>query len=173
MSVEVSIKVCTSCGKENGANEPACLRCGQPLSTVQIATRALDNTDYEEGTPRWGSARYIKTLMLQVPETKERFTFELSPDEELVLGRLDPDTGEAPAVDLTKAAGLEKGVSRRHALILRKDGALHIMDNDSANGTFLNGQKLVAQQPRILRDGDDIRLGHLVVRVTFHNDLVE
>ena len=54
------------------------------------------------------------------------------------------------------------------AFLLRRDGALHIVDNDSANGTYLNGQRLVARQPRILRDGDDIRLGHLVVRVTFN-----
>ena len=35
------------------------------------------------------------------------------------------------------------------------------------NGTFLNGQRLVPNQPRILRDGDEIRLGHLVLYVRF------
>ena len=53
-------------------------------------------------------------------------------------------------------------------MIIRVDnGALAIVDNNSANGTFLNGHRLVPQQPRILRDGDDIRLGHLTMRVTF------
>lgn len=170
MSVEVSIKVCEKCGKENAASEEICVHCGHLLGETQIATRALGDTDYEEGIPRWGSARYGNTLLLQIPETNERFHFQLNPDDELILGRADPDTGEKPEVDLTTASGLEKGVSRRHAIILRRDGALHIMDNNSANGTFLNGQRLVAQQPRILRDGDDIRLGHLVVRVTFQND---
>ena len=37
----------------------------------------------------------------------------------------------------------------------------------SHNGTYLNGQRLIAHQPRVLRDGDDIRLGFLVLRVKF------
>ena len=106
-------------------------------------------------------------LILQVLETGQTFTFDAEHVEELVLGRANPDTDELPAIDLTQAGGIDKGVSRKHALILRRDSALHIVDNNSANGTYLNGQKLIAMQPRILRDGDDIRLGHLVVRVTF------
>jgi pSer/pThr/pTyr-binding forkhead associated (FHA) protein len=41
------------------------------------------------------------------------------------------------------------------------------MDNGSSNGTFLNEQKLIANQPRVLRDGDDLRLGFLVLTVHF------
>jgi predicted component of type VI protein secretion system len=139
-----------------------------------IGTKKYADTDYEEGTPKWGSARFNKAMHLvldvQVDEgdTPERFIFDAGEIEEVVIGRKDPVTGTAPEVDLSPVNGLEKGVSRRHALIVRRDGALHIMDNGSANGTYLNGQRLVAQQPRILRDGDDIRLGHLVLRVTFN-----
>jgi hypothetical protein len=31
----------------------------------------------------------------------------------------------------------------------------------------LNGQRLIADQPRILRDGDEIRLGKLIAHVYF------
>lgn len=168
LTVEAEVKVCPKCGRENPVDTPIC-SCGQLLTDVQrsVGTVQYDDTDYEDGTPKWGSARYSKTLMLQVLDTKETFTFELEPNDEVIMGRVDPETDERPPVDLTSASGLEKGVSRKHAVIMRKDGSLHIMDNGSANGTFLNGQRLVANQPRILRDGDDIRLGHLVVRVTF------
>lgn len=159
---------CTKCGTENAENEIHCVRCGEPL-TDAIATRSLGDTDFEEGVPKWGSARFNGTmnLIVQVLETQQRFTFDADQITSLKMGRADRDTGTKPEVDLTQSRAAELGVSRHHATILRKDGALHILDNDSANGTYLNGQRLVAHQPRILRDGDDVRLGHLVLRITF------
>ena len=84
-----------------------------------------------------------------------------------LIGRRDPDTGIIPSVDLTEENAVELGVSRKHAIIVRRDGAVHIADNNSANGTFLNGQRLVADRLRVLRDGDDVRVGKIVLRVTF------
>ena len=69
--------------------------------------------------------------------------------------------------------GADKGVSRYHAAIVRRDGALSIVDKGGANGTFLNGQRLIAHQPRILRDGDDLRLGHMVLQVRFERVVAE
>lgn len=163
--------ICAACQHENKEGELNCARCGAPLMDLATAqaTRALGDTDFEEGMPKWGSARFngAMNLVLTVLDTDQVFTFDADQVMELVIGRLNTDTGERPAVDLTDSDAIEKGVSRKHAVIVRRDGALHVMDYGSANGTYLNGQKLVAQQPRILRDGDDIRLGHMVVRVTF------
>ncbi|MEZ4669876.1 MAG: FHA domain-containing protein [Anaerolineae bacterium] len=133
------------------------------------ATRGLENTDYEESEPRWGTARFNErtTLMLFVRGAPDPLLFDAGSVTELVIGRHNPDTGETPHVDLEPYSGTEKGVSRRHATIIRRDGSLAIVDAGSHNGTFLNGQRLVANQPRILRDGDDIRLGFLVLRVKF------
>ncbi|MCL4256640.1 MAG: FHA domain-containing protein, partial [Anaerolineae bacterium] len=89
--------------------------------------------------------------------------------EELVLGRSDPKTGDKPEVDLTDYGAMNKGVSRKHAVIQRKDGSLYIIDQKSANGTYLNGQKLFEFQERVLRDSDDVRLGHLTIRVTLED----
>ncbi len=133
------------------------------------ATRGLGNTDYEESEPRWGTARFNErtTLMLFVRGAPEPFVFDAGAIEELIIGRIDPDTGQSPDVDLENFSGMEKGVSRRHATIIRKDGSLNLVDAGSHNGTYLNGQRLIAHQPRVLRDGDDIRLGFLVLRVKF------
>ena len=133
------------------------------------ATRGLGNTDYEESEPRWGTARFNErtTLMLFVRGAPEPFVFDAGNIVELVIGRIDPDTGQSPDVDLENFSGMEKGVSRRHATIIRKDGSLNLVDAGSHNGTYLNGQRLIAHQPRVLRDGDDIRLGFLVLRVKF------
>lgn len=162
---------CATCGRLNHDTEQICVYCGAPLVDLGKAnsTRSFNDTDYEEGVPKWGSARFNfnMTLVIHVVETRKSFVLDADELDEIELGRKDPDTGEAPTVDLTESGAVDKGVSRRHATIMQRDGALHIVDNDSANGTYLNGQKLVAHQPRVLRDGDDIRLGHLVLRVNF------
>lgn len=160
---------CTNCSHENTATAKICEVCGHLLIPPSIATKKYDNADYEEGTPRWGAARFTgKTnLVLDVLETKRSFVFDADEISLLIIGRKAPEETDPTIVDLTGVGGLEKGVSRRHAKIVRQDGSLHVVDNGSANGTYLNGQKLVAQQARVLRDGDDIRLGHLTVRVTF------
>jgi predicted component of type VI protein secretion system len=162
---------CPACERSNTDNALICAYCGTPLVDLEIthSTRSLGDTDYEEGVPKWGSARFGMgmNLVLTAVEANKPFTFDAGKVEVLTIGRSDPKSPEVPDIDLTAIKGHESGVSRKHAIILRRDGALHIVDNGSANGTFLNGQRLVAQQPRVLRDGDDLRLGHMVVRVRF------
>jgi adenylate cyclase len=49
-------------------------------------------------------------------------------------------------------------VSRNHAMIQRlDDGEFYLIDMDSCNGSFLNGQRLTA--PAALRDGDHLSFG--------------
>jgi pSer/pThr/pTyr-binding forkhead associated (FHA) protein len=48
-------------------------------------------------------------------------------------------------------------VSRRHARIRRNEDACVIEDNESINGTFVNGRKL--EQPYSLQPGDRIKIG--------------
>lgn len=133
------------------------------------STRSLTDTDYEEGESRWGTARFNDKMMLELKlrDSDERFAFRFLDIEELIIGRRDPVSNAKPEIDLEPHGALNKGVSRQHARIIRRDGSLILVDQGSPNGTFLNGQKLVPLQPRILRDGDDIRFGHLVVRVSF------
>jgi two-component system, cell cycle response regulator len=50
----------------------------------------------------------------------------------------------------------DDGVSRRHAKIELKDGKYVVEDLSSANGTFVQGQKI---ERHVLRDGDLIQLG--------------
>jgi pSer/pThr/pTyr-binding forkhead associated (FHA) protein len=42
------------------------------------------------------------------------------------------------------------------------------VDRASANGTFVNGQRLHRNEVRVLRNGDDIRLGRLVLSAKFY-----
>jgi predicted component of type VI protein secretion system len=54
-----------------------------------------------------------------------------------------------------------------------KNGSLRLADLNSPNFTFLNNQKLIPNQSRILRDGDEIRLGRLVMTVQFGERTLE
>jgi hypothetical protein len=164
-----SVITCPECNRQNDENAKICAFCGAALTKEAVATRSLDDTDFEEGRPQWGTARFNQRmrLILHERDSKDQHVFYFDEIEELVLGRLDPDTGEAPDVDLSVYEASDKGVSRRHASIVRLEHHLKVVDKDSPNGTFLNGQRLVANQARILRDGDELRLGHLVLRINF------
>jgi hypothetical protein len=167
---EIIMIKCVSCGNLNQDGVLICVYCGALLDlNERVATKSFDDADYEEGTAKWGSARFTPRthLVLGIEGETRSITFNANDITELVLGRSDPKTGEAPPINLTDYGGLEKGVSRKHAVINRKDGSLYLIDQGSANGTYLNGQRLVAQQERVLRDGDDVRLGHLMIRITF------
>jgi pSer/pThr/pTyr-binding forkhead associated (FHA) protein len=52
-------------------------------------------------------------------------------------------------------------VSRRHAIIVPRLGGVRILDDRSANGTFVNGRRV---QQADLHDGDVIVLGRVVLR---------
>lgn len=47
-------------------------------------------------------------------------------------------------------------ISHLHAEIERKEGAYYLQDLGSSNGTFLNGNKIEANRPYLIEDGDKI-----------------
>ncbi len=72
-------------------------------------------------------------------------------DQAAILGRLD--TNDIPVKD-GKA-------SREHAKIYKQGQSFAIVDLNSSNGTFVNGQKITK---RVLEPGDEISIGVVVMR---------
>lgn len=108
-------------------------------------------------------------LRLEIEGGPEPIVFK--PKPETIFGRRDPATGAMPDVDLTPFAGYRMGVSRRHAAIRQgEEQSLNIWDLGSSNGTYLNGQKLSAHRPYRLHDGDELRLGQMVIRIRFQTE---
>ena len=60
----------------------------------------------------------------------------------------------------------DPSVSREHAQIVEKDGNFYLRDLSSANGTFLNGER-VSETDYLLSDGDAISLGGSKVSYVF------
>ena len=54
----------------------------------------------------------------------------------------------------------EQRVSRSHAILVRQGHHTRLLDNRSANGTFVNGRRIVAGN---IADGDVIRIGPVVM----------
>jgi hypothetical protein len=53
----------------------------------------------------------------------------------------------------------EQRVSRTHAILVRHGHHTRLLDNRSANGTFVNGRRIIAVN---IADGDVIRIGAVV-----------
>lgn len=62
--------------------------------------------------------------------------------------------------DYTSSVVLSSGnVSRINTIFEVTPEGVTVVDNDSRNGTFLNGVKLLPKQPQMIKDKDDIRVG--------------
>ena len=80
-----------------------------------------------------------------------------------ILGREDPVSGVFPEFDLEPYGAQEDGVGRKHAQITLQGGQVFIEDLNSVNGTMVNRQRIPAKQPHPLQDGDEVRLGKMVL----------
>jgi pSer/pThr/pTyr-binding forkhead associated (FHA) protein len=81
------------------------------------------------------------------------FRFRIKPTETTHIGR---ETDNDVVLD-------DPATSRHHAEIVFRDGHYLLTDLRSANGTYVNEQR-VAERP--LADGDAIRIGQNLIRVT-------
>ena len=86
-----------------------------------------------------------------------------------VLGRSDPMSSFRPDLDFATSGGMRHGVSRRHALLRPGQDVLYLIDQNSTNGTWINGQRLIPGQAFPLSDGDVIELGALRMQFRIHD----
>ena len=162
---------CPRCGKLNAAGEIFCVHCGNFLSTE---SSRHETTRFAEPDLQAMSPDYFgddSTLVLLV--VSDNTTYRVQPQQfrhETVIGRSEGSTMK-PDIDLSAHNASEMGVSRLHVALQynAKNNLLSVSDMKSANGTFINGQKLFPQEVRVLRDGDEIRIGRLVLRAYFQH----
>ena len=80
---------------------------------------------------------------------------------QITIGRRRHSTGESPDVDLAVPPE-DPGVSHQHAVLVRQpDGSWAVVDQNSTNGTTLNGAEDPIQPyvPVPLHDGDQVHVG--------------
>jgi hypothetical protein len=162
-------QICPNCGRPNHKKDSYCYSCGHILLTKRQSTKALE--DEMDPQTRWGTAHLgqTSTILLWVRGVDK--PIELSPQGELIMGRSADQSAMQPDIDLAPYNAEDLGVSRLHAALKRMDNTVTITDLNSKNCTYINGQRLHAHEVRVLRDGDEIRLGKLVIKVTFKHQI--
>lgn len=165
------MRTCPYCAEQNREGVLFCEECGQPFVGAQaiMATSQFENQERASlrGRVTWGTARFDRHAVVVVHVRDAREPLTLFPKDEIVLGRSDAHSPIVPDVDMAPYGAAEQGVSRRHAVIRRGEDTLTLIDLGSTNGTHLNGQRLIPHQPRVLRDGDEIRMGKLIFHIFF------
>lgn len=167
---------CPICQHQEYEGELFCSKCGAQLIIGEESpiTRSFSRTQMMETNPATSqptadrpTPRPPSPCQIALAVEGAEASIILADKFEYVLGR-ESQGQAAPDVDLNPYGGREKGVSRRHAM-LRVDGKqLLLMDLNSANGTKLNGEVLRAQEPMRLLDGDEIRMGKLLMHIYFN-----
>lgn len=165
------MKICPYCAHTNREGVLFCEECGQALYAEQGATpstkRLPVGTGGNNAKGGWGTARFDQSATIVLHIRDNPIPIEIVPQQETIIGRYDGSSSATPTIDLTPYGAYENGVSRIHAAIRRGEDTLTLVDLGSVNGTHLNGQRLIPNQPRVLRDGDEIRIGKLVCHVHF------
>jgi pSer/pThr/pTyr-binding forkhead associated (FHA) protein len=174
---------CPFCGAQHVANTVFCGECGSYLlEDGSAATDPLSTAEedaLQEGALLEGISETASSIQQEISNTAETpsvirltivetgRTVEANLEKAILFGRQDPSTDTYPEVDLTNDRGAEKGVSRRHARLSRRAGRILLEDIGSVNGTFVNDTRLAAYLPQVVHDGDQIKLGKLVISVEF------
>lgn len=163
---------CPNCGKTNQRHEVFCYSCGHLLEPVKGAydTRPLQDRDNQPLDSEYFGPDSV--LVLRVRGSTD--SYEVRPqksEQETVIGRSTKGSVLSPDIDLTNKQGADLGVSRLHVSIRfdAEHNTLLISDLGSANGSFINGQRIAPKEVRVLRHGDELRLGKLVMMVSFRH----
>ncbi|GIK27507.1 MAG: FHA domain-containing protein [Chloroflexi bacterium] len=159
------MRKCQECDHDNLVGAMVCEDCGFPLMTGQSGDAAAPVYGAVPVHTAGFDLRDEMRVYIEFVGFETRI--ELKPNAQTTFGRQDTNGAANPDVDLTPYGAFEKGVSRTHALMQRREHALMLQDLGSSNGTLVNGRRVAANQPRLIQDGDEIMFGQLAARVHF------
>ena len=136
---------CTQCGAELA---PGARYCGECWAVVSSQPSQAAPPPVDAGAARGSS-----------PALSGRLVVEIGPDE----GKEFPLRGtmRIGRSDDSEVALTDAQASRQHAAVSLEPGGFVVQDLNSSNGTFVNGRKL--DEPRLLKDGDRIRVANTVL----------
>ena len=158
---------CPTCGYTNIAGSAFCENCGSQLSQPPMPVQEVPSippTPVPRRQPEPGIGMPIVAIRGSLVIQSANATLTIPPGKQvIVLGREDPVSSVFPDIDLDPYGAQEEGVGRKHAQLVMRGGDICIEDLESVNGTVVNKQRLVPRQPQPIKDGDEIRLGKMVM----------
>ena len=149
---------CQECGFQNPEAANYCARCGALLVKDEGGAEATQTFTPDEGDDTQAEALEdlgVKGAALVVRSGGGRAGEMFHPEGETTTIGRSPDCGIF-LDDVT--------VSRKHAVLVKRDDGFFIEDQGSLNGTFVNRKRVESAQ---LDDGDELQIGKY--RLTFLN----
>jgi signal transduction histidine kinase len=122
----------------------------------KINTDEDDGGEGADGDSRSGATE-TSIAVAHVPTRKRRHTVTVMAG--LDEGQVFPIEGNEVWIgrgDDCTIVLTDRGVSRKHACVVRRDSGVYLKDNEAKNGTFVNNRRIAEQE---LQTGDEIQLG--------------
>jgi hypothetical protein len=147
-----------------------CAECGaQLIGRDTLTTQTIDSENLGKASKRM-TGEVVQPIEggdawanLHLMDTGQ--VLPLSSRNEFTMGRISEGQPIMPDIDLSPYQAYAAGVSRLHAVIKRSGSSVIFMDLGSANGTFLNGNRLTPNIEQTINHGDIISLGKLRIQV--------
>ena len=162
--------ICSKCKHGNMTGTLFCAECGTQLVGKDTLITQVINTgnlpkpkeqtksdSYQSfnGEDAWGSLHLLDTGQVLPLAMRNEFT----------MGRVNEGQPIMPDIDLSPYQAYAAGVSRLHAVIKRDGPRMIFMDLGSANGSYLNGKKLMPNVEQLVKHGDIIALGKMKIQL--------
>ena len=161
---------CPSCKHREFVGTLFCSECGTRLVHVSpMPTKSISKDEIREEakttrpTPPGPDLSSGALIGLRVISTGE--IISLIGRDNFTLGRSIEGQAILPDVDLSRFDAYDFGLSRMHAELRIADKDTHIIDLESANGTIVNGKRILPNRAEPIEHGDIIQLGRLRLQV--------
>ncbi len=171
MSAQVTVgNTCVNCNTPYRHDELYCANCGYILPSALHndagRTRHIHHIQDHPLDLQWGTGyfHYRARLFLRLTDGDMVIPVPFHAAS-VILGRTSDSF--TPDIDLTPFDAANLGVSRRHTRIDRLKDSLQVTDLESANGTYLNLDRLEPNISHPLRNRAVLQLGKLILRVQF------
>jgi hypothetical protein len=170
--MNVSENLCPVCKYKNELEAVVCEHCGAALEDPFMDPGSrTKTTDMQALTPE--QIREWSFDKAAVPDSGIAIYVEgefnpayIDSNGEFIIGRKVGTTSER-LLDLSPSGGYHLGVSRRHAVIRRTEHGYEVFDLGSANGTWLNDERLLPHKSYPLDSGSHLRLGSMRLFVLY------
>lgn len=173
-------KTCPNCAHTNPDEALFCMKCGTPLDAeAEYKTTLIDAGEQEELETKEIDTKVDQEKRAAPPPPPipivgaevslylldTRRVVPVMGKKEFTIGRHMPEAEHQPDVDLSPYKAFSLGVSRMHAEVKVREQGIYLTDLGSSNGTYLNNQRLKANEAYPLKHKDVVTFGLFRVQV--------
>lgn len=153
---------CPACGLRTDTSKRVCPQCTEFLVPDEPPVEAAAVCE-DCGMDLVDGECPVHSLGTPPPAATTRDTVERTATVDFPWGPVDVGASEVWIGRADECGALVArlrqydNISRRHAVLWCRDGALFVRDQDSMNGTFVNSRRINPNEPYPLHDGDQVR----------------